>query len=100
MYLFGARGITVVLYALAVMLVIGLGVVLFHMMFAKRLSRGLMISWAMLTAAGMLAEFLYSELDLWQHHNGMLGAWLYMGMPFLTGFLWLICVGLLERKMP
>ena len=98
MYLFGSRGITVALYALAVMLIIGLGVVLFRMMFAKGLNFSLCVSWTVLTALGMLVEVLYSELDVWQHHNGMLGAWLYLGMPFLTGLLWLICIGVFGRK--
>ncbi len=90
MYLFGSRGISVALYALAVMLVIGLGVVLFRMMFGKGLNRRLVISWAALTGAVAIAELLYSELEFWRHHNGMVGAWLYLGMPFFAGVLWLM----------
>ncbi|MBQ2727145.1 MAG: hypothetical protein IJF78_15680 [Clostridia bacterium] len=98
MYLFGSRGITVVLYALAVMFVLGLGFVMFRMMFGRGLSRRDVISWVSVTGAVMVFEFLYSELDFWRHHNGMAGVWIYLGMPFLAGILWLIFAAFSGRR--
>ena len=98
MYLFGSRGITVALYALAVMFVLGLGFVMFRMIFGRGLSRGDVIAWISMTGAVMLFEFLYSELDFWRHHNGMAGAWIYLGMPFLAGILWLIFMVFCRRR--
>lgn len=97
MYLFGSRGITVALYALAVMLVIGLGVVIFRMLFGKGLNRGIVISWAVVTGVTMIFELLYSELDFWRHHNGMAGAWMYLAMPFLAGAVWLVTAAVFGR---
>ena len=98
MYLFGSRGISVALYALAVMLVIGLGFVLFRMMFGKGLNRGVVLSWTGMTGLTMLAEFLYSELEIWRHHNGMAGVWIYLGMPFLAGVVWVIFAAVTGRR--
>ena len=98
MYLFGSRGITVALYALAVMFVLGLGFVMFRMMFGRGLSRRDVISWGSVTGAVMVFEILYSELDFWRHHNGMAGVWIYLGMPFLAGILWLIFTVFCRRR--
>jgi len=96
--LFGSRGITVALYALSVMLVIGLGFLMFRIMFGRkvRLSDG--ISWGGTAAVVMLGEFLYSELEFWQHHNGMAGVWIYLGLPFFAGILWAVAVAIVGRK--
>lgn len=98
MILFGSRGWTVALYALAVMLVIGMGYVLFRMMFAGGISRSAVILWLGITAAVMIGEFLYSELDFWKYHNGMAGVWMYLGMPVSAGLLWLLTVFVTGRR--
>ena len=98
MYLFGSRGITVALFALAVMFVLGLGFVMFRMMFGRGLSRRDVIAWISMTGAVMVFEILYSELDFWRHHNGMAGVWIYLGMPFFAGILWLIFAVLSGRR--
>ena len=98
MYLFGSRGITVALYALAVMFVIGLGFVMFRMLLGRGLSRWDVISWVSVTGAVMVFEILYSELDFWRHHNGMAGVWIYLGMPFFAGILWLIFTVFCRRR--
>lgn len=98
MILFGSRGISVALYALAVMLVIGMGFVLFRMMFLRGLGRGTVISWAAVTVGTMICGYLYSELDFWRHHNGMAGVWIYLGLPVIAGILWALTAAIAGRR--
>lgn len=98
MYLFGSRGITVVLYTLAVMGVVFLGYWLFRMMFGQRPERHAVISWCAITVPAAVWEFLYSELEIWQQNNGMAGVWLYLTMPFLASAVWILFALIPRRR--